>query len=356
VCHIPQLYVLAIKLIFTAQALVLSQRPDPVVEGCGYIASVTRGIVFLGTPHTRPKSALSLWAFLWSQLLGIFGGPYGHRDIGRLLKTLRLLYPEPERINQDFLAIPAIRELPRSSLVSFYETKSLLFGVSVQSLPQWAVLTWSQPVVEQRSACLEIGVCMSLDSDHEDMNKFSDLQGPYNGVRNCLQVIYDPLVNSGASMGNEAQYIFDVKMNTPGFDLFDCFPTESWREVDGLMRLSMGDSGTSGCLMFRNRDTGEKFAVTLGVHNYAPWEDIATKFGVESVQDIRDSFYGHGRSRGKRDVSTACDGLHHKSGILMARSVLVSFEVVEGRTRYPTEVAVNYVANHDKLGKPCCIL
>jgi hypothetical protein len=46
--------------------------------------------------------------------------------------TLRLLYPEPERVNQDFLAIPAIRELPKSSLVSFYETKSLFFGVSVQ--------------------------------------------------------------------------------------------------------------------------------------------------------------------------------------------------------------------------------
>jgi hypothetical protein len=106
---------------------VLSQRPDPVVEGCGYIANVTRGIVFLGTPHTRPKYALSTWTFFWSQLSGIFGGPYA-----RLLMTLRLLYPEPERVNQDFLAIPAIRELPKSSLVSFYETKSLFFGVSAQ--------------------------------------------------------------------------------------------------------------------------------------------------------------------------------------------------------------------------------
>jgi len=335
---------------------VLSQRQDTVVEGCDYIANVTRGIVFLGTPHTRPKSTLSLWASLWSQVLGIFGGPYG-----RLFKTLRLLYPEPERINQDFLAIPAIRELPTHSLVSFYETKGLFFGVSVQSLLQWAVLTWSQPVVEQRSACLETGMSMSLDSDHEGMNKFSGPQGPYHEVKNCLQRIYDPLVNSGAPMGNEAQYIFDVKMNTPGFDLFDCFPTESWGEVNGLMRLSMGDSGTSGCLMFRNRAAREKFAVTLGVHNYAPWEDIATKFGDETAEDIRDSFYGHGRSRGKRDVSAACDGLHRKSGILMAgagirmeKSVVVSFEVVEGQRRYPTEVVVNsnYVGNHGS----CCIL
>ena len=107
----------------------LSQGLNPVVEGCSYIANVTRGIVFLGTPHTRPKYALSLSALLWSQLLGIFGGPYA-----RLFKTLQLLYPEPERLNQDFLAIPAIRELPNNSLVSFYETKGLFWGVSVQSL------------------------------------------------------------------------------------------------------------------------------------------------------------------------------------------------------------------------------
>ena len=114
----------------------LSQSPDPVVEGCGYIAKVTRGILFLGTPHTLPKSTLSLWALVWSQLLGMFGGPYA-----RLFKTLRLLYPEPERLNQDFLAIPAIRDLPKNSLVSFYETKGLFFGVSVQSLLHWTVLT-----------------------------------------------------------------------------------------------------------------------------------------------------------------------------------------------------------------------
>ena len=329
VCHIPQLYVLSMGLIFTSQALVLSQRPDPIVEGCGYIANVTRGIVFLGTPHTRPKYALSLW----SQLLGIFGGQYG-----RLLKTLRLLYPEPERVSQDFLAIPAIRELPTRSLVSFYETKSMFFGVSVQSLLQWTVLTWSQPVVEQRSACLEVGMRMSLDSEHEDMNKFSDPLGPYNEVKNCLQKIYDPLVNSGGPTGNEAQYIFDVKIDTPGFDLLDCFPTESWGEVNGLMRLSMGGSGTSGCLMFMNRATREKFAVTFGVHNYAPWEEIATKFGAETVEEIRDSYYG----KGKRNLWSTCDGVHRKSSILMKeRSVVATFEVVEGQKRYPTEVVVN---------------
>jgi hypothetical protein len=182
---------------------------------------------------------------------------------------------------------------------------------------------------------------MSLDADHEDMNKFSNPQGPYNEVKNCLQKVYDPLVNTGAPMGNNAQYIFDVKMDTPGFDLFDCFPTESWSEANGRMCLSMGGSGTSGCLMFMNRATRERFAVTLGVHNYAPWEEIATKFGDETAQDIRDSFYDKGKSRGKRNVWDACDGRHGKFVTLMKeKSVNVTFEVVQGEKRYPTEVVV----------------
>jgi len=196
------------------------------------------------------------------------------------------------------------------------------------------------PVVDQRSACLEIGMRLGLDSDHEDMNKFSDPHGPYSEVKDRLQRIYDPLVNSGASAGS--QYTFDVKIDTPGFDLFDCFPTESWAEVNGLMRLSMGGSGTSGCLMFRNRITREKFAVTFGVHNYEPWEDVATRFGDETAEDIRDSFYDKGKSKGKRNVWDACDKVHRKSDILMKeRSVVASFEVVEGQKRYPAEVVLN---------------
>jgi hypothetical protein len=60
---------------------------------------------------------------------GMLGGTYNG-----LLKTLRLLSPELQRLNQDFLAIPAIRKLPERSLVCFYETKGMLFGVSVRSL------------------------------------------------------------------------------------------------------------------------------------------------------------------------------------------------------------------------------
>ena len=174
------------------------------------------------------------------------------------------------------------------------------------------------------------------------MNKFSDREGPYEEIKDCLQRAYTPLIESNTPRENEHHYIFVVKMNTPGFDLFDCFPTDSWNEAKGVLYLSMGGSGTSGCIMFQNKATRERFAVTLGVHNYAPWEDIATNFGDETAQDIRDSFYGNGKSRGKRSVWSACDGSRHNSKTLMEeRSVVVTFEDAEGKKRYPTEVVVN---------------
>ena len=111
----------------------LSQDTNPFVEGRhGYIADVTRGVLFLGTPHLGSQYALG--GFLWSQLLPMFSGPHTG-----LLKALRLLSPELQHLNQDFLAIPAIRKLPQRSFVCFYETKSLLFGVSVRSLLQLTV-------------------------------------------------------------------------------------------------------------------------------------------------------------------------------------------------------------------------
>jgi hypothetical protein len=91
-----------------------------------------------------------------------------------------------------------------------------------------------------------------------------------------------------------------VKINTPGFDILDSYPGDLWGVEKGLMRPSIGGSGTSGCVMFQNKSSRERFAVTLGVHNNAPWADVATNFGEEALQEIRDSFYG-----GKRD---ACNG------------------------------------------------
>jgi hypothetical protein len=191
-------------------------------------------------------------------------------------------------------------------------------------------------VVDEQSACLSIATRVALNADHEDMNKFSDREGPYDDVRYCLQRIYDPLVKSGLPKEDEDHYIFPLKMNTPGFDILESYPSDLWRVEKGVTRLSMGGSGTSGCIMFQSKTSGERFAVTLGVHNWAPWADVATNFGDETPQEIRDSFYG-----GKRNVWSACNGSRYISKTLMAeRSVHLTFDQEVGKSRYPTEVIV----------------
>ena len=191
-------------------------------------------------------------------------------------------------------------------------------------------------MVDEQSACLSTATRVALNADHEDMNKFFDRDGRYDDVKYSLQRIYDPLVESGVPKENEGHYIFPLKMNTPGFDILESYPSDLWGVRKGVMRLSMSGSGTSGCIMFQSKTSSERFAVTLGVHNWAPWADIATNFGDETPQEIRDSFYG-----GKRDVWSACNGSRYISKILVAdRSVDLTFDQEVGKSRYPTEVLV----------------
>jgi len=299
------------------EALALSQVSNSSIEGHhGYIADATRGVLFLGTPHFGSRYAFG--GLLWTRLFEIFGKTYSG-----LLRTLQQLSPELEYLNQDFLAIPAIRKLPQRSLVCFYETKGLWFGV---------------PVVDERSACLSTATRISLNGNHMDINKFTSRTGPYDDVKFCLQKIYDPLMELENPKKNENYYIFDVNTRTPGFNISDCYPSDLWSEEQGGMCLSMANSGTSGSIMFENKTSKERFAVTLGVHNYYPWSSIATNFGDETTQDIRDSYYGSG----KRNNSSEWDGSRHRSAPLRAgrSAVLIVDEVEESKKRYPTEVNV----------------
>jgi hypothetical protein len=191
-------------------------------------------------------------------------------------------------------------------------------------------------VVQERSACLSIATRVALIANHKDMNKFSDREGPYDEVKYCLQRIYESVMDAEPPMENEGHYIFAVKTTAPEFDLVDCYPSDLWTIEKEVMRLSMGGSGTSGCIMFQKKTSRERFAVTLGVHNYAPWADIATNFRDETPQEIRDSFYG-----GKRDVWSACNGSRYISKPLIAeRSVDLTFVQEMDKKRYPTEVIV----------------
>jgi hypothetical protein len=136
---------------------------------------------------------------------------------------------------------------------------------------------------------------------------------------------------------DESHYIFAVKTTAPEFDLVDCYPSDLWMIEEKVMRLSMGGSGTSGCIMFQKKTSRERFAVTLGVHNYAPWTAIATNFRDETPQEVRDSYYGSG----KRNVSSVTNGSRCISKPLMGgRSVDLTFDQEVDKKRYPTEVIV----------------
>ena len=190
-------------------------------------------------------------------------------------------------------------------------------------------------MVQERSACLPMATRVALNTNHKDINKFTDREGPYNDFKYCLQRIYESVVVAECPMVNEDHYIFAVKTTVPEFDLVDCYPLDLWMIEKEVIRLSMDDSGTSGCIMFQQKNSRERFAVTLGVHNYAPWADIATNFSDETPREIRDSFY-----EGKRDVWSACNGSRYISKPLVAGTVDVTFVQEGDKKRYPTDIIV----------------
>ncbi|KAF8228702.1 HET-domain-containing protein [Tricholoma matsutake] len=104
--------------------------------------------------------------------------------------------------------------------------------------------------------------------------------------------------NVSHRMQPRAQYTFSIVTSIPPeaeFAISEALPSDFWSTKNGTKLLSMGGSGTSGLLMFRNRTSGEEFAVMLGVHNYIVWTDVVTNFGDETPQSIRDSYYGQKR-------------------------------------------------------------
>jgi len=65
-----------------------------------------------------------------------------------------------------------------------------------------------------------------------------------------------------------------------------------WDEIKDIHVLTMGGSGTSGTMRFKNEKTGEEVTVTLGVHNYKRWCDIVSGFdGKETATTIQAQYY-----------------------------------------------------------------
>jgi hypothetical protein len=69
-----------------------------------------------------------------------------------------------------------------------------------------------------------------------------------------------------------------------------------WADSDSVLTLTMGGSGTSGMLRFQSENGEERFAVTIGVHNYNPWvhilPDVATN---ETTIVLLPQYYAGGK-------------------------------------------------------------
>lgn len=190
-------------------------------------------------------------------------------------------------------------------------------------------------MVKEDSDCLSIAMRMWMSTDHKGINKFTSSQGPYNEATSWfLRRIYDSVVQSTLSQIHGNYYVFAVETSAPAFELSDSHPKDAWKEELGFQCLSLPNSGTSGCLVFKDKTNGDKFAVTFGVYKWKPWIDVVTDF-KESAREIRNSYYG-----GKRNVRTTCDFLDSKHKYLNLRSIRVRFTVVPGKPLYLSKITV----------------
>ncbi|KIK57113.1 hypothetical protein GYMLUDRAFT_87113 [Collybiopsis luxurians FD-317 M1] len=102
-----------------------------------------------------------------------------------------------------------------------------------------------------------------------------------------------------------------------------------WNESDGVHKLSMGGSGTSGMLRFRSEQGNEAFWVAQGVHNYKPWVDIVTNLtndytGVKGLPE----YYGStvpGRAQAREAQRTSWQAVNAQG-----RKITANFTVSSG--------------------------
>ena len=100
----------------------------------------------------------------------------------------------------------------------------------------------------------------------------------------------------------------------------------TWTECYGEHILTMGGSGTSGTLRFLS-DTGERFIVALGVHNYKRWSDIVTGLAPDQTGIVINSeYYNSGGRAYAREKQLSTYSVTSSAG----RRFTVTYIVTEG--------------------------
>ncbi|KAK5054034.1 hypothetical protein LTR84_001996 [Exophiala bonariae] len=132
------------------------------------IASCTRGIAFIGTPHGG--SWLATWAKLPATMLG-----FVKRTDLSLLSLLQSNSEVLSRIHDDFLSLLRRRASENTSIevACFYETLPMVGG---------------SQIVDQSSATIPGFNNISIHADHRDIARFSSAQSPaYKSILGVLE-------------------------------------------------------------------------------------------------------------------------------------------------------------------------
>ncbi|KAJ8110345.1 hypothetical protein ONZ43_g5891 [Nemania bipapillata] len=83
------------------------------------------------------------------------------------------------------------------------------------------------------------------------------------------------------------------------------FHSGSWSNTDGVLKLTMSASGTSGMLRYQTETGAEAFTVAIGVHNYKPWVHILPDVAPsETCVALLPQYYAGGKHSGIPIVPT----------------------------------------------------
>ncbi|KAF9545682.1 fruit body lectin [Agrocybe pediades] len=101
----------------------------------------------------------------------------------------------------------------------------------------------------------------------------------------------------------------------------------AWSDTDGVKKLSITGSGTSGGLRFQCPDTKETFAVYVGVHNFKRWCDIVVDTAENTVTTLFPEYYKGGTPQ---DAALWRQAASFSATNSRGRKISINFSVADG--------------------------
>lgn len=152
--------------------------------------------------------------------------------------------------------------------------------------------------MDEESACLVSCRRISLNVSHKGLNKFSHQYGEYEELRLCIKQPYEILLER-SKIERFSQYKYAFLCTFVGSDAFEVMDHSEWckRQTDTEWVLYQQGSGYAGTFVVKHKELGTKIAVTIGVHNYAPWLTVLTDVETETADAITSSFYSDNAKR-----------------------------------------------------------